>query len=165
MAVNNFCRALGYLPEYGFGRRAAVGPLFMRIAKISIGIACMLAATSVLAATKLDFWHSYVHAQTHETHYGFYVSRYKRGLFWGSCGPSTKSQQWSFTFDLAGAGPVYASKQCSVSDDNGKSVPVVAGQVVTDMKRHTAKIDIEVESAGRTNKFVGNGEYPINKLK
>jgi hypothetical protein len=50
-------------------------------------------------------------------------------------------------------------------DDNGKSLHVASGQVVTDLKRLVAKISIEVESAGRTNKFIGNGEYRIIRLK
>jgi hypothetical protein len=137
----------------------------MRVVIFVIMIAAVLVATSVRAVTKLDFWHAYRHAQAHETHYGFHLTAYKRGLFWGSCGPSTKSQQWAFTFDLAGDGPIYTNDQFSVSDDNGKAVPVVAGQVRTDMKRRVARIDIEVESAGHTNKFVGNGEFRIQLLK
>jgi hypothetical protein len=137
----------------------------MRIGQIFVAIAAVLVATSVGAATTLDFWHSYVHAQTHDTHFGFHLSDYKRGVFWGSCGPSTKSLQWAFTFDLAGEGPVYTSREVSVSDDNGKSLNIVSGQVITDVKRLVTKIEIEVESAGRTNKFMGNGEYRIHKLK
>ena len=53
----------------------------------------------------------------------------------------------------------------SVSDDNGKAVHIVAGKVDADIKRLVAKVDIEVETAGRTNKFAGNGEYRIHKLK
>jgi hypothetical protein len=87
----------------------------MRIARMSTGIAVMLVTTNIVAGTTLDFWHSYVRAQTQETHFGFHLSQYKRGLFWGSCGPSTKSLQWSFTFDLAGDGPIYATGQFSVS--------------------------------------------------
>lgn len=137
----------------------------MRIAKFWIAVAVALVVANVPAATTLDFWHSYVHAQTHENHYGFHLKQYKRGLFWGSCGPSTTSLQWSFTFDLAGDGPVYSNRQFTVSDDNGKALHIVSGRKVTDMKRPVAKIDIEIETAGRTNKFIGNGEYRIHKLK
>ena len=118
-----------------------------------------------LAGTVLDSWHSYTRAQTHQTHYSFHVTQYKRGLFWGSCGPSTKSQQWSFNFDLAGEGPVYSSQDIGLSDDNGKVLHVVFGEVATDMKRGRAKIEIEIESGGRTNKFIGNGQYAIKKEK
>lgn len=133
--------------------------------KILAGIALCLIPAGAQAGTTLDFWHSYQHAQTGGVHYGFHLSRCKRGLFWGSCGPSTKSQQWSFTFDLAGDGPTYSAQQLSVSDDNAAPMRVVSGQVTTDIKRMTAKINIEVETGGHTNKFVGNGEYAIHKLK
>jgi hypothetical protein len=86
-------------------------------------------------------------------------------LFWGSCGPSTKSIQWSFNFDLAGLGPIYSQRQFTVSDDDGKTLNVVSGQVVTDLQRMTAKVDLEIASSGRTNKFVGNGDYRIHKIK
>jgi len=122
-------------------------------------------AGNALAGTVLDFWHPYASAQTHQTHYSFHVSQYKRGLFWGSCGPSTTSQQWSFNFDLAGEGPVYSSQNIGLSDDNGKALRVVSGEVTTDLKRGRAKIEIEIESSGHTNKFIGNGEYAIRKLK
>ncbi|HSU54717.1 MAG TPA: hypothetical protein VLT36_11715 [Candidatus Dormibacteraeota bacterium] len=106
----------------------------MRAAKVPVTAFLVLFATSVLAGTTLDFWHSYVHAQTHETNYSFHLSDYKRGLFWGSCGPSTKSLQWSFTFDLSGDGPVYTNRQVSISDDNGKPLNIVSGKVITDLK-------------------------------
>ena len=137
----------------------------MRIVRIALWVVFLLIARSSIAGTTLDFWHSYVHAQSHQTHYSFHIAQYKRGLFWGSCGPSTKSLQWSFNVDLAGEGPVFPSAQLTVSDDNGKSVHVVSGQVVTDLKRLKARIEIEIESAGNTNKFIGNGEYSIKKIK
>ena len=133
----------------------------MRPVRVAIIVVFTFVAASALAGTTLDFWHSYVHAQTNEKHFGFHLARYKRGLFWGSCGPSTKSLQWAFNFDLAGDGPVYSTKQFSLSDDNGKVVHISSGQLATDARRHSIKIDIEVESEGRTNKFIGNGEYRI----
>jgi hypothetical protein len=135
------------------------------IRKFLLWIALAFVAPGVQGATTLDFWHSYRHAQAGETHYAFHLSQFKRGLFWGSCGPSTKSLQWSFNFDLAGEGPDYSAARVSVSDDNGQAVKIISGQVITDMKRMTAKIDIEFESGGHTNKFPGNGDYRIHKLK
>jgi hypothetical protein len=137
----------------------------MRKLKIILVVIFLLSASRSHAGTVLDFWHSYVHAKTHQTHYSFHLARYKRGLFWGSCGPSTKSQQWSFIMDLAGNGPVYSSQEIAISDDNGGAVIVVSGRVVTDLKRMRAKIDLEVENDGSTKKFIGNGEYKIEKLK
>jgi hypothetical protein len=125
----------------------------------------LLLANSVVAGTTLDFWHSYVHAQTQERHYSFHLEQCKRGLFWGSCGPGTKSLQWAYTFDLAGDGPVYDVKRILVSDDNGKALRVVSGQVTASAQGSVAKIDIQVESESRTNQFIGNGSYKIHKLK
>jgi hypothetical protein len=133
--------------------------------KVTLIISSMLIVANVRGGTVLDFWHTYTHAQTRQAHYSFHLAHYKRGLFWGSCGPSTKSQQWAFSFDLAGEGPAYPSSAISVSDDNGKALRVVSGQVTKDVKRARAKIEIEVESGGSTNKFIGNGEYAIKKLK
>jgi hypothetical protein len=137
----------------------------MKPSRISLVVSALLVATSVLAGTTLDFWHSYVHAQTHQRHYSFHLVQCKRGMFWGSCGPSTKSLQWSFTFDLAGDGPVYTAKEISISDDNGQALPVVSGQVTATAKRQTIKIALWIETAGRTNNFVGNGNYQIHELK
>ena len=117
------------------------------------------------AATTLDFWHSYVHAKTAQKHYGFHLSKYKRGLFVGPCGFSTHSLRWRYGFDLAGEGPIYDANKLVLSDDNYKPLHVVSGQIVTDLKRGTAKINLEIEQAGSTNQFIGNGEYRIIKLK
>ena len=136
-----------------------------KAARNLIAVSILLVANNLLAGTTLDFWHSYVHAQTQERHYGFHLAQCKRGLFWGSCGPNTKSLQWSFTFDLAGDGPVYDAKRISISDDNGKALHVVSGQVTTTGHGSVAKINIQIESESRTNKFIGNGDYQIHKLK
>ena len=137
----------------------------MKAARGWIAILVLLAANSLLAGTTLDFWHSYVHAKSQERHYSFHLAQCKRGLFWGSCGPSTKSLQWSFTFDLAGDGPIYDAKSISLSDDNGKALRVASGQVTTSAKRSIAKIALTVENEGHTNTFVGNGEYRIHEIK
>ncbi len=137
----------------------------MKAARILIAVSVLLVANSLLAGTTLDFWHSYVHGQTRERHYSFHLAQCKRGLFWGSCGPSTKSLQWSFTFDLTGDGPVYDAKRISISDDNGKALHVVSGQVTTTAEGSVAKIDILTERETRTNKFIGNGDYQVHKLK
>ena len=117
------------------------------------------------AATTLDFWHSYVHAKTAQKHYGFHLSKYKRGLFVGPCGFSTHSLRWRYGFDLAGEGPIYDANKLVLSDDNYKPLHVVSGQIVTDLKGGTAKINIQIEQGGSTNQFIGNGEYRIIKLK
>lgn len=138
---------------------------FLKAVPRLVAVSVLLIANSLVAGTTLDFWHSYLHAQTRQTHYSFHLSHCKTGLFWGSCGPSTKSLQWSFAFDLAGNGPVYEVKDISLSDDNGKTLRVVSGQIKTTADRSTANIDIQIESESRTNIFKGNGNYHIHKLK
>lgn len=137
----------------------------MRKLKIILMVIVLLNASCSHAGTVLDFWHSYVHAKTQQTHYSFHLTRYKRGLFWGSCGPSTKSLQWYFNMDLAGNGPVYSSREIAISDDYGRAVIAVSGRVVTDLKQMRARIELEVESDGSTKNFIGNGEYRIEKSK
>jgi hypothetical protein len=117
------------------------------------------------AATVLNFWHSYTPPQAGQKHYSFRLSNYKRGLFFGSCGISTKSQQWAFNIDLAGDGPTYGKDQVSLSDDNAKPAPVVSGSVAIEGKQTFATISLKVAQAGTTNDFVGNGRYKIEKLK
>ncbi len=137
----------------------------MKFFAVLVAVAAFTVATSAVAGTTLDFWHSYVHAQDQQRHYGFHLAQYNRGLFVGSCGLSTKTLQWSFAFDLAGDGPGFDGKKISVTDDNGNAVHVVSGEVTLDAKRSSAKLQLQIESAGATNRFVGNGEYRIHKLK
>src|SRR5258706_15729232 len=95
-----------------FGREKSLDRLAnMRHSVFANGIASFLAilfaSASVHAATKLDFWHSYGHQPGGTTHFAFHLASYKRGLFFGSSGPSTMSLDWSFDFDLSGDGPIY----------------------------------------------------------
>jgi hypothetical protein len=139
-----------------------IRPILLR----SVILAAFLCAASMAkAGTVLDFWHSYVPPQTGVKHYSFHVTNYKRGIFFGSCGLSTKSQQWAFSVDLAGDGPAYDSDRVDLSDDSAKSLKVVSGQISIDAAQTVATIELTVEQAGVTNKFVGNGKYKIKKLK
>jgi len=124
----------------------------------------LFAATPAMAGPLLDFWHSYMHQPSGVVHYNFHLASYKRGLFFGSCGIATKSLQWSFDFDLAGAGPVYEKDQIIVSSDAGSSLKVVSGQVTIDPKQQ-ATVTLVVEEAGSQKQFIGNGKYRIHKLK
>src|SRR5690349_12604329 len=137
----------------------------MRFIRIICLAALLTTGTGAFAGVTLDFWHSYVPPQTGVTNYGFHLADYKRGLFWGSCGPSTKSLQWSYTFNLAGDGTNYSNGQITLEDDNGKPLKIVSGQIVIDPKRNKADINIQIEQSGATNKFIGNGDYKIVKLK
>jgi len=125
----------------------------------------LFATAPVRAGTVLDFWHDYTPPQTDEKHHGFHLANYKRGLFFGSCGISTRSLQWGFTCDLAGDGPVYEAGKLTLTGEDLKPIKIVAGRITIDGKQTTAVITLEVEQAGRTNQFIGNGTYRIKPLK
>ena len=120
--------------------------------------------TEAWAGTGLDFWHSYLHAPDSVRHYSFRLTSYKRGLFFGSCGPSTKSLQWAYDIDLAGPGPTYEKNLIKITED-GKDIELFSGSVVIDLKRDQATIDLQVKVAGSPVSFRGNGLYRIKKLK
>jgi len=132
---------------------------------LGLCLALVLFSPGANASTVLDFWHSYVPPQTGVKHYSFHLANYKRGIFFGSCGLSTKSQQWAFSIDLTGEGPTYEKDQTTISDDNAKPLKIVAGQIRINPTQNTAQIDLLVETAGATNKFIGNGTYKIKKVK
>jgi hypothetical protein len=127
-------------------------------------LALIVCVEPAAGATKLDFWHSYVHQPSGVIHYSFQIANYKRGIFFGSCGPSTRSLQWEYDIDLAGPGPVYEKQQITVSSD-AKPVEVVSGKVRIDQKRGEATIDLHVRSAAGKLSFLGNGTHRISKIK
>src|SRR5260370_24175421 len=88
-------------------------------------------AAEAHAETKLDFWHFYTHQPSGVTHYSFHIANYKRGLFFGSCGPSTRWLQWEYDVDLAGNGPVYEKRQVALTTE-GKHVEVISGSITID---------------------------------
>jgi|SRR5947207_3176292 len=130
-----------------------------------VALTCLLFVTNVQAGTVLDFWHSYVPPQTGQKHYSFHVTNCKRGIFFGSCGISTTSQQWAFTVDLTGENLIYSKDQVSLSSEDGNPLKVVSGQITINQKQTVATIDLVVDQSGATNNFVGNGTYKIKKLK
>src|SRR5437879_3336376 len=102
----------------------------------------ILFSTRADAATVLDFWHTYTPSQTAVKHYSFHLGNYRRGIFFGSCGLSTKSQQWAFSVDLAGEGPAYGKEQTTISDNNARPLKIVAGQIRINPSQNTAQIDL-----------------------
>jgi len=116
------------------------------------------------AETKLDFWHSYLHQPSGIVHYSFHIANYKRGLFFGSCGPSTRSLQWEYNVDLAGTGPTYGRDRISITSE-GKPVDIVSGTVVIDREQKTAAVTLQVNFGNSTNSFKANGVYPLKKFE
>ena len=123
-----------------------------------------LLATVARGETKLDFWHSYIHQPSGVMHYSFRIASYKRGLFFGSCGPSTRSLQWEYDIDLAGKGPVYQKDQINVTSE-GKKIEVVSGTISLSPDTSQATFNLRVKMAGAEQDFAGNGRHPIKQLK
>jgi hypothetical protein len=118
--------------------------------------------TSAMGETKVDFWHSYV-PPTGVTHYSFQIASYKRGLFFGSCGPGTRSLRWQYDIDLTGPGPVYTKEQIGMRSDL-QPVDVVAGTIRVDSATHQVVIDLRLQNTNSIA-FPGNGAYPFKTLK
>ncbi|HZR18514.1 MAG TPA: hypothetical protein VFE51_14570 [Verrucomicrobiae bacterium] len=115
------------------------------------------------AETRLDFWHSYS-PPTGIVHYSFQLASYKRGVFFGSCGPSTRSLKWEYDIDLEGIGPVYTKEQIKITSD-AKPIEIVSGTISIEAKQSEANLRLRVRSAGGDSEFVGNGTHRIKKLK
>lgn len=125
----------------------------------------LAAAPGARAETKLDFWHAYRHQPSGVIHYSFQIASYKRGLFFGSCGPSTRSLQWEYDIDLAGPGPLYQIDQIAITSE-GKKIEVVSGTIAVTPHAEKAAINLKVKSgAAAVLAFPGNGSHSIKKLK
>jgi hypothetical protein len=134
----------------------------MRTQILGLWITCV--AIPVNAGTELDFWHSYTHQPSGKSHYSFHIANYKRGLFFGPCGPSTRSVQWEYDVDLTDNGPVYQKDQIAIKAE-GKPFAVAAGTISIDAKQQNAKIDLQIGRDGTTTNFVGNGTWRIKKIE
>ena len=136
-----------------------------KIHAVSLLILAFVCATiPTHAAVEVDFWHSYTHQPSGVIHFAFHIASYKRGIFFGSCGPSTKSLQWEYEVDLAGSGPAYKPDQIAITTE-GKKVPVSSGTIMISASERTAKIDLQVETRGASSNFLGNGSYRIKHVK
>jgi hypothetical protein len=145
---------------------AYAGPFNLRMRPFQLAIILTVGSLSNFAQgeTKLDFWHSYIHQPSGAIHYSFQIASYKRGLFFGSCGPSTRSLQWEYDIDLAGAGPVYRKDQIAITSE-AKRVELFSGTITIDLRRHEATINLQIKSSGSDVSFPGNGTNQIVKLR
>jgi hypothetical protein len=142
----------------------------MRVAIFTILVVAFIGCSKALAGTELHAYGAYTNSANSEVYFDYDLLNYKRGLFLGIC-PTTRQLQWSYWFRLEGAGPEYNFRQMTVQDgiaSVGTSrvyLSVVAGKVVIDHDGTAMTIDIQVEQAGVTNQFVGNGTYTIQQPK
>jgi hypothetical protein len=121
------------------------------------------AALEAEAETKVDFWHSYK-PPGGPIHYSFRIASYKRGIFFGSCGPSTRSLQWEYDIDLAGPGPNYQKEQVNITSA-GKRIDVVAGTISIDVRQRETSIRLQVHGKAGVADFLGNGRHSIRERK
>jgi hypothetical protein len=125
-------------------------------------IICLLAIPA-RAGTEVSLWHAYT-PPSGEPHHAFLLSNYKRGIFFGSCGPSTHSLQWRYAFDLQGTGARFTPEAIEIKTEEGAvAFASVTGGVVIDDKKQTATITLQVIKDGATNNFVGNGTYRLRE--
>jgi len=105
--------------------------------------------------------HSYIHNPSGQTHVVFHLVSYKRGLFFGSCGPSTRSLQWEYYIEMKGKGPTYAEEDIEVKDGEYRLIPIESGSITIDTKTHQAQICLTVRQNSGAKAFVGNGDYKM----
>ncbi len=107
-------------------------------------------------------WHSYVHPSG-QIHYSLHLASYRRGIFFGSCGPSTYSLQWEYRIDLQGAGPGYTRDAITLQDGDFHRLMVDSGAIVLDLDRKSAKIDLAVLQDSKARPFPHNGIFTMSK--
>jgi hypothetical protein len=117
------------------------------------------------AATEVSLWRSYTNQPSGQFRFAFDLKNLKRGVFFGSCGASTRSLQWEYGFQLKGKAAEYAKDDIELKDANSHLVPVNSGKILVDEKRSTVQIIIKVSNNGVAQDFIGNGTYKLrNKL-
>ena len=141
----------------------------MRLLIIAILAIVILGHTTAFAGTTVDMWGSDTNAQGVQTDCAFELRNFKRGLFFGIC-PTTKQLQWSYHFELSGKGPQYGVRMVKVDDSLAFDqqltkvyLKVVSGSVTVDHNAQRVEVDIQVDQAGVTNQFVGNGTYSFHQ--
>jgi len=87
------------------------------------------------------------------------IRSFRRGVFFGSCGPATKSLLWEYSFTLRGDGPVYRPPAIEIRDGALQPVTVRAGSIA--LTERTIRIDLAIAGKERTVPFPYNGDYRI----
>jgi len=113
------------------------------------------------AGTEVSLWHSYTNQPSGQIRFAFDLRNPKRGVFFGSCGPSTRSLQWEYGFELKGKTSEYAKDDIELKDANFHLVPVDSGKILVDEKKSTVQITIKISTNGVAQDFIGNGTYKL----
>jgi hypothetical protein len=85
------------------------------------------------------------------------LAKFRRGLFFGSCGPATRSLTAEYSFTLRGDGPVYRKESIAMRNGARQPVAVRAGSITAGDR--TVTIDLSVQGKDGTIPFPWNGEY------
>ncbi len=113
------------------------------------------------AGTEVSLWYSYTNQPSGQIRFAFDLRNLKRGVFFGSCGPSTRSLQWEYGFELKGKTSEYAKDDIELKDANFHLVPVDSGKILVDEKKSTVQITIKISTNGVAQDFIGNGTYKL----
>ena len=113
------------------------------------------------AGTEVSLWHSYTNQPSGQIHFAFDLKNLKRGVFFGSCGASTRSLQWEYGLELKGKTTKYAKDDIELKDANFHLVPIDSGSILVDEKKSTVQIAIKVSTNGVAQDFIGNGTYRL----
>ena len=125
-------------------------------------LALCLAPVMARAEVRLTT-HSYVHNPSGQTHVVFHLASYKRGWFFGSCGPSTHSLQWEYYLEMSGSGPSYSKEDIEIKDGDYQLLTLEDGVITINSKTHQASISLVLKQDSGGKPFPGNGTYKIRK--
>jgi hypothetical protein len=126
---------------------------------VSLAFICLLPAVSQ-ASVELTA-HSYIHNPSGQSHTVFHLANYKKGLFFGSCGPSTRSLQWEYHIELTGKGPDYRMSEIELKDSSFQTVQLQGGSIHLVPAKRTATISLVLKQNSGAKEFVGNGTFKI----
>ena len=113
------------------------------------------------AGTEVSLWRSYTNQPSGQFRFAFDLKNLKRGVFFGSCGMSTRSLQWEYSFELKGKATKYAKDDIELKDANFHLVPIDSGSILVDEKKSTVQITIKVSTNSVAQDFIGNGTYKL----
>jgi len=113
------------------------------------------------AGTEVSLWRSYTNQPSGQFRFAFDLKNLKRGVFFGSCGASTRSLQWEYGFQLKGKAAEYVKDDIELKDANFNLVPIDSGNILVDEKKATVQIAIKVSTNGAAQDFIGNGTYKL----
>jgi hypothetical protein len=130
----------------------------------AVALVCLL-AFAARAGTEIQLWHAYT-PPSGEAHRAFTISNYKRGIFFGSCGLSTRSLQWSYSFDLTGSGPAFGPDKILFKDEavlSGTNCHPAGGKISIDAKTKMIHVSLQAGTNNAGRPFLANGDFKYHE--